>query len=144
MASPSTVFGVVSGAIGIFGVAYSVIDSLINHSLAGDFGEGGLSGPLEATNDEVIDQLSTVIRDEIDDLRTDIDSLQVNLTNLINEQFQGLRQQSLASALSRAESARDLLSSTDASDLVAHSEIIADASRALRDVLAQARDLDAS
>ena len=128
----STAFGVISGAVGIFGTAWTIIDSLINHSLSGDFGEGGLGGS-EPTNQEILDRL--------DEISGDIDTLQVELTQVINAQFEGLRQQALASALSRAESARDLLSSVDASDTVSHSEIIADASRALRDVLAQAREI---
>ena len=126
-------FGVISGAIGIVGTVYTIIDSLVNRGMNGDFGG---EGPDDAQNN-----FNAQITQQLDDLQTSIDSLQVDLTDLITSQIAGVRQQALMGAFSRAESARDLLASVGASDTVTRSEIIADASRAFRDVLAQAREI---
>ena len=100
-------------------------------------GQGGFSPPPEDDTSAQLENIQISLQ-ELDKSLVDIEE---NLTDLITDQFTGLRQQQLASAVSRAQSAVDLLNLTVVSDRVAVSEIIADASRALRDTLAQSIEM---
>ncbi|WP_238364658.1 calcium-binding protein [Mesobacterium pallidum] len=88
---------------------------------------------------DLLQELETTILNGFDDMQSAIDDLGAQLSAEIADAVGGARLQSLAGALSRSLSARDLLYSYDASpDDVTRSEIISDASRGLRDTLAQA------
>lgn len=124
-------FDIANSVIGIVGTVYGIVDSLVNHGLEGNF--GGDEG-------ENFTQLSEQLNERLDEVQADIDALRDDLTELIVDQVQGARQQALLSATALSLSARDLLASVEASDAVERGDIIADASRGLRDTLVQARE----
>jgi|GEM_PF-5968523 len=64
-------FGVISGAIGIVGTVYTIIDSLVNRGMNGDFGG---EGPDDAQNN-----FNAQITQQLDDLQLSIDSLHRDL-----------------------------------------------------------------
>ncbi len=124
-------FSSIANVLTIAGSVYTIASEIYAH-VNGD----GTFSPVEepaVTNEEVLA--------EVNALRDDINELETALTELIISEFSGLQQQLLASAKSRATSALDLLSSYTIDPDIDRGEIIADASRALRDALAQAQQM---
>jgi len=88
----------------------------------------------EPSNADILDEIGK-LSDKIDTLAPSIIEA---VNDLINDQVIGIRMQQLASALSGAENARDLLSSYRPGDDAMRTQIIVEASGAFRDTLAQA------
>lgn len=120
----------------LLGTGYTVISEIAAHVN----GDGTFSPPKEDKDAIILEQLEG-ISEELGRLEDSLATMEENLTDLIVDQFTGIRQQALASAVSRAQSAADLLALREVSDGVDASEIIADASRALRDTLSQALEM---
>ncbi|MDK3018585.1 calcium-binding protein [Pseudodonghicola flavimaris] len=112
--------------IGLADTAYGLIENLINHGSAEDFW-----GTFTDSNEAILGKL--------DDISARLDEAVIELRTAIGAEVEDVQQQSLLSALARAESARDLLSSAASSDTVDPSDVILAASHAFRDVLAQAK-----
>lgn len=122
----------IGNALTIITSIYSIASEIYAH-ITGD-------GTFNDVEDPVLEGVEA-IRADVEALRTEIADLETALTNLILSEFSGLQQQLLASAQSRAESALDLLASYQIDPDIDRGEIIADVSRALRDTLAQARQM---
>ncbi len=135
-------FDTFSAVVGIIGTTWTIIDSLTSHGSNGDFGPAleNLFNP-GADTDQKIDALSDEVRNGFNDVQASLDTLQTELTDLITGQLSEVRQQALMGALSRSESALDLLSSLDAGLPIDPGYLIGEASLGLRDVLAQAKTI---
>ena len=128
--------GAVGNVLTIAGTVYTIAGEIYSH-VNGD----GTFNDVEDPSLAAIAALKEELKAEIDGLRDDIADLEAALTDLIVSQISGVQQQLLASAQSRAKSALDLLASYAIDQDVDRGEIIADASRALRDALGQAEQL---
>ena len=117
------------GALDIIGLAttaYSLIENLVSHGSTEDFW-----GSFLDADETILKQLDTI--------NAKLDDAVIELRRAIGAEVEDVQQQALLSALARAESVRDLMASAASSDTVPASDMILDASRAFRDVLAQAK-----
>lgn len=118
-------FGVVD-FIGLADTAYGLIESLVNHGSAEDFWAS-----FTDSNEAILEKL--------DGISAQLDDAVLELRQAISAEVEDVQQQSLFSALARAESVRDLLSSGHSNAGVSPGDIIAQSSLAFRDVLVQAK-----
>lgn len=128
----SNAIGGIGNILTIATSVYSIASEIYAH-VSGD-------GTFNDVEDPVLDAVEE-LAEEVKALRDDIADLEIALTNLIISEFSGLQQMMLVDAQSLAQSALDLLSSYEIDPDIDRSEIIADASRALRSTLAQAQQL---
>jgi Ca2+-binding RTX toxin-like protein len=116
-------FGAVTDLFGTAVSIWCVVDYIIGYATG--------EPPPEPSNQDVLDA--------IDKLDLKIDELALDLRQQIDAAIAGVQKQALLGAVARAESVNDLLSSYDSSpNAVTRSELISEASLALRDTLAQA------
>ncbi|MBV7393104.1 calcium-binding protein [Mameliella sediminis] len=125
-------FSSIANVLTIAGTVYTIASEIYAH-----VNGNGTFNDVEDPNLAAIAEL----KDEIEQLQDDIVEMERALTELIISEFSDLQQQLLASAQSRAASALDLLASYSIDPDIDRAEIIADASRALRDALAQATQM---
>jgi Ca2+-binding RTX toxin-like protein len=115
-------FTAITGIFGTLVSVWCVVDLIVGYAN----GE-----PPEPSTQDVLDTLDKL------DLR--IDDLAVELRQQIDAKIAGVQKQALLSGVARAESVHDILSSYDSDpNAVTRSQLINDASLALRDTLAQA------